>query len=232
MREIALDTETTGLDPNSGHRVVEIGAVEMINHVRTGNHFHVYLNPERDMPREAEQVHGLSVEFLKDKPLFAQIADSFLEFLQDSPLIIHNAQFDMKFINAELQRVKKISLPMDRAHDTVLMARQKFPGQPASLDSLCKRFGIDLSARTKHGALLDAELLAEVYLELRGGRQSLLVLETVTVQTEISVSTEKVRSVLPARQFSPSSDELRAHQQMLTRIKQALWLSLSEAETA
>lgn len=227
MREIALDTETTGLDPYSGHRIVEIGAVELFNHVRTGNHFHVYLNPERDMPREAEQVHGLSLDFLRDKPLFHAIADAFLEFIQDSPLVIHNAAFDMKFLNAELERVKKPILPMARSLDTVLLARQKFPGMPASLDSLCKRFQIDLSARTRHGALLDAELLAEVYLELRGGRQSALGLEVVTDEIEIlSVSTTTI--TLPMRHFPPSPDEMQAHMTMLTRIKESLWLQLDK----
>ncbi len=174
MREIVLDTETTGLDPFSGHRIVEIGCIELINHVRTGNYFHTYLNPERDMPREAEAVHGLSIEFLKDKPKFAEIAGSFLEFIGNDPLVIHNAAFDMKFINAELAVAKRPEVDFARAIDTVLMARQKFPGQPASLDALCKRFSIDLSARTKHGALLDSELLSDVYLELLGGRQSSL----------------------------------------------------------
>ena len=172
MREIVLDTETTGLDPFSGHRIVEIGCVEMIGHIRTGNHFHSYLNPERDMPMEAQNIHGLSAEFLKDKPLFKTIARSFLEFIGDDPLIIHNAAFDLKFLNAELDRNGLPLIAMERAIDTVLMARQKFPGSPANLDALCKRFNIDTSARTKHGALLDAELLADVYLEFKGGPPS------------------------------------------------------------
>ncbi|MFM9891076.1 MAG: DNA polymerase III subunit epsilon, partial [Rickettsiales bacterium] len=171
MREICLDTETTGLDPFSGHRIVEIGAVEMINQVRTGNHFHVYLNPERDMPREAENIHGLSISFLSDKPKFREVARSFLEFIGDDKLVIHNAAFDLKFLNAELDVARLPTIDAARATDTVLIARKKFPGSPANLDALCKRFSIDTSARTKHGALLDAELLAEVYLELRGGRQ-------------------------------------------------------------
>jgi DNA polymerase III subunit epsilon len=165
MREIALDTETTGLDPSSGHRVVEIGCVELMGHVRTGNHFHTYLNPERDMPREAENIHGLSSTFLADKPLFKTIARAFLEFIGDDPLIIHNAAFDLKFLNAELNALDLPLIEFARATDTVLIARRMFPGSPANLDALCKRFNIDTSARTKHGALLDAELLADVYLE-------------------------------------------------------------------
>lgn len=223
MREIALDTETTGLDPNSGHRIVEIGAVEMVNHVRTGSHFHVYLNPERDMPKEAEQVHGLSIDFLRDKPLFSDVAASFVEFLQDSPLVIHNAQFDMKFINAELERLKHQLLPMERTLDTVLMARQKYPGQPANLDALCKRFGIDLSARSKHGALLDAELLADVYLELRGGRQSMLGLESATTAVSHDTQHAVQRQTIPPREFPPSPQEKRAHQQMVQAINDPIW---------
>jgi DNA polymerase III subunit epsilon len=171
MREIALDTETTGLDPSSGHRVVEIGCVELMGHVRTGNHFHTYLNPERDMPREAENIHGLSSTFLADKPLFKTIARAFLEFIGDDPLIIHNAAFDLKFLNAELNALDLPLIEFARATDTVLIARRMFPGSPANLDALCKRFNIDTSARTKHGALLDAELLADVYLELKGGKR-------------------------------------------------------------
>lgn len=223
MREIALDTETTGLDPHSGHRIVEIGAVEMINHVRTGNHFHVYLNPERDMPKEAEQVHGLSIEFLQDKPLFHTVADAFVEFLQDSPLVIHNAAFDMKFINAELERVKRTKLPMDRTIDTVIMARKKYPGMPANLDSLCKRFQIDLSARTKHGALLDAELLAEVYLELKGGRQSALGLEAKVEPVQQQL-VEAAKPTIVQRRFPPHQDEITAHESMIRQIKDSLWL--------
>jgi DNA polymerase-3 subunit epsilon len=224
MREIVLDTETTGLDPFSGHRVVEIGCVELINHVRTGNYFHTYLNPERDMPREAENVHGLSEAFLKDKPRFAEVAGSFLEFIADSTLVIHNAAFDMKFLNAELSVAKRHTIPMERAIDTVLMARQKFPGQPASLDALCKRFSIDLTARTKHGALLDAELLADVYLELLGGRQSTLglVAESATQGTDCALSFTG-HTDIPERHFPPSLDELAAHATMLEKIKNPVW---------
>ncbi|MFD1341203.1 DNA polymerase III subunit epsilon [Litorisediminicola beolgyonensis] len=171
MREIVLDTETTGFEPETGDRLVEIGAVELWNHVATGNTYHQYINPERSMPEEAFKVHGLGDEFLRDKPLFRDVADAFLEFIGDAKLVIHNAAFDMKFLNAELGWVRRPLIPMDRAIDTVAMARKKFPGSPASLDALCRRFGIDNSARTLHGALLDSEILAEVYLELIGGKQ-------------------------------------------------------------
>ena len=171
MREIVLDTETTGLDPGTGDKIVEIGAVELWNHLPTGKTFHKYLNPERNMPEEAQAVHGLTEDFLRDKPLFSQIVDDFLRLIKDSKLIIHNASFDMKFINAELELAKKSKLSGDIAIDTLSIARKKFPGSPASLDALCRRFNIDNSARTLHGALLDSEILAEVYLELIGGRQ-------------------------------------------------------------
>lgn len=224
MREIVLDTETTGLDPFSGHRIVEIGCIELINHVRTGNYFHTYLNPERDMPREAEAVHGLSIEFLKDKPKFSHIAGSFLEFIGSDPLVIHNAAFDMKFINAELAVAKRPEVDFARAIDTVLIARQKFPGQPASLDALCKRFSIDLSARTKHGALLDSELLADVYLELLGGRQSSLglVADAVSAKSDATIAFTG-HTDIPQRSFPPSLDELAAHSAMLEKIKSPLW---------
>lgn len=172
MREIVLDTETTGFEPAEGHRIVEIGAIELMNHMPTGRTYHQYINPERAMPKEAFEVHGLGDDFLRDKPLFAQVGQAFLDFIGgDSRLVIHNASFDMKFLNAELGWANLPALPMDRALDTVTVARRKFPGSPASLDALCRRFGIDNSAREKHGALLDSELLAEVYLELIGGRQ-------------------------------------------------------------
>jgi DNA polymerase III subunit epsilon len=172
MREIVLDTETTGFEPAEGHRIVEIGAVELFNHIPTDKTFHVYLNPDRTMPPEAFQVHGLGDDFLRDKPRFADVAQSFLDFIgTDARLVIHNAAFDMKFLNAELSRAGHAPLGAERALDTVAMARRKFPGSPASLDALCRRFGVDNSAREKHGALLDSEILAEVYLELIGGRQ-------------------------------------------------------------
>jgi DNA polymerase-3 subunit epsilon len=171
MREIVLDTETTGLDPVSGDRIVEIGCVELIDHFPTGAEFHAYLNPERDMPAEAEKVHGLSAAFLADKPVFSAVVEDFLAFIGDAPLVIHNAGFDMKFLNAELARIGRAVLPDGRAIDTLTMARTKFPGARVSLDELCKRFSIDATSRTKHGALIDADLLAQVYLELLGGRQ-------------------------------------------------------------
>ena len=171
MREIVLDTETTGFEPEQGDRIVEIGAVELFNHVPTGRTYHQYINPQRAMPQEAFEVHGLGDEFLRDKPLFADIVEAFLDFLGDAKLVIHNASFDMKFINAELSWVKRPAIPFDRAVDTLAIARRRFPGSPASLDALCRRFGIDNSARTLHGALLDSEILAEVYLELIGGKQ-------------------------------------------------------------
>ena len=228
MREIALDTETTGLDPYSGHRIVEIGCVELVHHVRTDRHFHVYINPERAMPPEAEQVHGLSSEFLKDKPVFADIAAAFWEFIGDDPLVIHNASFDLKFLNYELEKLGYPKLPPSRATDTVLMARQKFPGQPANLDALCKRFEIDLSRRVKHGALLDAELLSEVYLELRGGRQAGLELASRAQLQQRAAENADLPSKLEARQFPPSAEELLRHQALLDKMKAPLWRELEE----
>ena len=171
MREIVLDTETTGFEPADGDRIVEIGAVELINHMPTGRTYHQYINPERTMPEGAFEVHGLGDDFLRDKPVFKNIAQAFVDFIQDSRLVIHNASFDMKFLNAELKWAGMKELPMDQSLDTLAIARKKFPGSPASLDALCRRFGVDNSAREKHGALLDSEILAEVYLELIGGRQ-------------------------------------------------------------
>ena len=226
MRAIVLDTETTGLDPFSGHRIVEIGCVETIGHVPTGNHFHTYLNPERDMPKEAENVHGLSAEFLKDKPLFKIVARAFLEFIGDSPLVIHNAAFDLKFLNAELDQIGMPQIDPARAIDTVLIARKRFPGSPANLDALCKRFNIDLSARTKHGALLDAELLADVYLELMGGRQASLAVDIHAPSTQAASEATLVftgHTDIAQRDFPPSAEELAAHKTMLQKIKQSLW---------
>jgi len=171
MREIVFDTETTGFEPGDGHRIVEIGLVELVDHFPTGNELQFYLNPERDVPIESERVHGLSASFLADKALFADVADEFLAFIGDSPLVIHNASFDIKFINAELARVNRAPIPLARAIDTIDIAKRKFPGARYSLDELCKRFSIDLTARSKHGALLDCQLTAQVYLELIGGRQ-------------------------------------------------------------
>lgn len=174
MREIVFDTETTGLEPGEGHRIVEIGCVELFEHVPTGRSFQCYLNPERPVPQESQRVHGLSDAFLADKPLFSAIAEELLAFLEDAPLVIHNAPFDLKFINAELRRTERPAIPAARAICTLEMAKAKFPGARHSLDELCRRFGVDLSARAKHGALLDAELTARVYLELVGGRQTRL----------------------------------------------------------
>ncbi len=172
MREIVLDTETTGFDPAAGDRIVEIGCVELVNHLPTGNTFHRYINPERDMPEGAFAVHGLSEEFLRGHPVFAEHVEDFLAFIGEARLVIHNAEFDMKFLNAELARLGRPALDMRRVVDTLALARSRFPGAQASLDALCRRFGVDRSARTLHGALLDSQLLAEVYLELRGGRQA------------------------------------------------------------
>ncbi len=181
MREIVFDTETTGLDPLQGHRLVEIGCIELLNRIPTGNNFHRYLNPERDMPSEAFAVHGLSADFLKSHPLFAAVADEFIDFIGDAPLIAHNAFFDLGFINAELNRLQRQLIGRERIVDTLLLARRKHPGGQNKLDDLCARYRIDNSRRTKHGALLDAELLAEVYIELIGARQALLGLTNVSV---------------------------------------------------
>jgi DNA polymerase-3 subunit epsilon len=180
MREIVLDTETTGLDPLRGDRLVEVGCVELFNRMPTGQSFHRYMNPERDMPAEAFAVHGLSTEFLASKPLFTEVVEEFLAFIGDAPLVIHNASFDISFINAELDRIKRVAIPRDRLVDTLLLARRKHPGVSNRLDDLCSRYAIDNSRRTKHGALLDAELLAEVYIDLIGARQSQLILASET----------------------------------------------------
>jgi DNA polymerase-3 subunit epsilon len=183
MREVVLDTETTGTDVGAGDRIVEIGAVELINHIPTGRSFHAYVNPQRSMPQGAFAVHGLSDAFLADKPRFAAVAGEFEEFIEDSRLVIHNAAFDIAFLNAELGRIGRPALGMGRVLDTLTMARRKHPGAPASLDALCARYGIDNSRRTKHGALLDAEILAEVYIELIGGKQADLGLAIVRPET-------------------------------------------------
>lgn len=203
MREIVLDTETTGLDPVEGHRIVEIGAVELWNHLPTGQTFHHYVNPERDMPDEAFGVHGIGPDLLRaprapepgevtlrDKPVFAQIGAAFLDFVGDARLVIHNAAFDLRFLNAELHLLGLPQLPPDHATDTLAMARQRFPGSPATLDALCRRFAIDTSARDRHGALLDAEILAEVYLELIGGRQPGLVLGASALAARTGTETQ------------------------------------------
>lgn len=226
MREIVLDTETTGFKANEGDRLVEIGCLELINHIPTGQHFHVYINPERAMPEDAFKVHGLSDEFLKDKPLFAAVAKDFCDFIGEDPLVIHNASFDIGFLNAELARLTGFPhIAMERAIDTVRLARMKFPGAQVNLDALCRRFNIDNSARTKHGALLDAELLAEVYLELIGGRQQGLGLAGVDAGGQTMSTTPMQRG--PARVPRPhaaSEEELAAHAAFIGKLKDALWL--------
>lgn len=194
MREIVLDTETTGLDPNDGHRIIEIGCVELFDHVPTGRTYQCYLNPERDIPIESQRVHGITEEFVADKPLFAHVVDELLEFLGDAPLVIHNAGFDLKFLNAEFSKLARPAILYDRAIDTIDIAKAKFPGARYSLDELCRRFSIDLASRSKHGALLDSSLLAQVYLELIGGRQTKLML----APTDIAIAASDIAQQ-PAR---------------------------------
>jgi DNA polymerase-3 subunit epsilon len=222
MREIALDTETTGFDPSSGDRIVEIGCVELDNFMATGRVFHVYVNPERDMPEAAFKVHGLSEEFLQKHPVISKVMDEFLEFIGDSNLVIHNAEFDMKFINAELIRMKRMPLSMKRTVDTVALARRMFPGAQANLDALCRRFEIDNSAREKHGALLDAELLAEVYLELRGGRQTGFSLGANNTSESANFRKSVVREPRP---HLASEEELAAHAEFLEKLSDPIWNS-------
>ena len=230
MREIVLDTETTGFDPETGDRLVEIGAVELNGHIPTGRTFHQYINPERDVPQEAVEIHGLTFDFLRDKPVFSRIAEDFLSFIGDAKLVIHNAAFDMKFLNAELRWLGRPQIPWERAIDTLDMARRKFPGSPASLDALCRRFGIDNSARTLHGALLDSEILAEVYLELIGGRQPGLVLADASTATasgdRTSTSVTRTRpQALPPRL---SDAEKEAHAAFVRDMGEtALWSKFS-----
>ncbi len=225
MREIVLDTETTGFDPETGDRIVEIGAVELERHVPTGRTYHQYINPERSMPKEAFEVHGLGDDFLSDKPKFAEVGQAFVDFIGDAKLVIHNAAFDMKFLNAELGWMGMARLPYERAIDTLEIAKRKFPGSPASLDALCRRFNIDNSARTLHGALLDSEILAEVYLELIGGRQPGLVLssnQAVTIGEDGDSWTAPKRSKsLPQR---ISAAEKAAHDAFVEKLgENALW---------
>ena len=235
MREIVLDTETTGFEPSEGHRIVEIGAIELINHMPTGRTYHQYLNPDRPMPTAAFEVHGLGDDFLRDKPRFAACAPAFLAFIGSDRLVIHNAAFDMKFLNAELQKAGHPPLPMAQALDTVAMARAKFPGSPASLDALCRRFGVDNSKREKHGALLDSEILAEVYLELLGGRQPDLVMEPASRQggsQNPGVGAEAVwrpkprATPLPAR---TTKAEAEAHAAMVEKMgEKAVWSRIGQ----
>ena len=224
MREIVLDTETTGLDPMSGHRIVEVGCVELINHMATDNTYWQYINPECEMPAEAHAIHGLTTAFLSDKPIFANIAESLLEFIGDAPLVIHNAKFDIGFINAELVRADILPLEMTRAIDTVQLARRKFPGAPVSLDALCRRFHVDNSDRKLHGALKDAHLLACVYLELVGGRQPNLELTEEATKTELSHDKRK-QPVRQPRPHAATTEELEAHEGFMKQLLDPIWKS-------
>ena len=230
MREIILDTETTGLSPQDGHRIVEIGALEMINHVPTGKTFHIYINPEREIEADAMAVHGITNERVANEPVFAEIADDFINFIGDAKLVIHNAPFDMGFINAELAKCGREVLPNDRAIDTLVMARRKFPGGQASLDALCRKFGIDNSHRDLHGAMIDTDLLADVYIELLGGKQpglSLTAEEQASATLETTTATPQAgKQHRPARAFPPSADEIKAHQDFVDGLKDPLWKSL------
>jgi DNA polymerase III subunit epsilon len=224
MREIVLDTETTGLDPLDGHRLVEIGCVELINGIPSGLTFHAYFNPERGMPAEAFAVHGLSDEFLKDKHFFAEMADEFLAFLGDAPLVIHNAAFDHGFLNAELDRVGRPPIARDRLIDTLMIARRKHPGGSNRLDDLCIRYAIDHSRRTKHGALLDAELLAEVYVELIGARQAQLGLSQAATPAQVSGEPIIVRERLVPLVTTVTAEERAAHRQFVVTLgENAIW---------
>ena len=226
MREVVVDTETTGLDPGAGDRIVEVGCIELVNHIPTGRDYQAYINPERAMPTAAFEVHGLSDEFLAGKPRFAEIADDFLGFLGDDKLVIHNAGFDLGFINAELERLGRPPLGAARAIDTVTLARRKFPGAPASLDALCRRFAIDASARERHGALLDAGLLADVYLALIGGRQPGLSLAAGPGNGPAAVDSAAPATAAPARAprpHAPSDEEVAAHAAFVDTLKEPLW---------
>ena len=229
-REIVLDTETTGLSPQQGDRLVEIGCVELINHIPSGRHYHVYINPQRSMPEEAFRVHGLSEEFMADKPVFAAVADDFREFVGDATLVIHNAPFDMGFLNAELEKAGQGPLAND-VIDTVMLARQKHPGARVSLDALCKHYGIDNSRRTLHGALLDSEILAEVYLELLGGKQvSLALIAEAGLTGAEAIATRAVAAQRPTPLPSRlTAQEAEAHARLVTRMgESAIWAQYGE----
>ena len=221
MREVVLDTETTGLEPAHGHRVVEVGAVELVNHIPSGKSFQRYLDPERDMPEDAERVHGLTRAFLAGHRRFAEEADALLAFIGDAKLVMHNASFDLGFLNAELERIGKPPIPPARTLDTLALARRKYPGAPASLDALCKRFGIDRSAREKHGALLDAALLTEVYLELTGGRQPALGLQRAAPPD--AAGTPRAARARTPRPHAPSEAEATAHAAFVATLKDPIW---------
>lgn len=221
MREVVLDTETTGLDPEAGHRLVEVAGLELLNHVPTGRQIQQYINPERDMPEEAYRIHGLSADFLAGHPVFPEIAQTLLDFIGEARLVIHNASFDLKFLNAELDRAGLAPISAERATDTVALARRRFPGAQVSLDALCRRFEIDNSARTLHGALLDCELLAEVYLELRGGRQPGFDLTADAVSARQAATGQ--RPIRPARPHAPSRDECAAHDAFIAGMESPIW---------
>ena len=223
MREVVLDTETTGIDPGAGHRIVEIGAVELINHIPSGRRFQRYLNPERDMPQDAERVHGLTRDFLAKHRRFAEEADDVLAFIGEAKLVMHNAPFDLGFLNAELERIRRSPIPVERTVDTLTIARRKYPGAPASLDALCRRFGIDRSMREKHGALLDAELLTEVYLELTGGRQPGLELQRAVPPANAAPTPAVDRAARPPRPQAPTEAEAAAHAAFVATLKDPIW---------
>jgi DNA polymerase-3 subunit epsilon len=226
MREICLDTETTGLDPKDGHKIIEIACIEMIDKIRTGEVFHTYINPRRDVPQEAFRIHGISTESLQDKPIFDHIAQKFLDFIKGGKLVIHNASFDMKFLNHELRAIGLEAIDASNVIDSLSLARKKFPGSPASLDALCKRFNIDISHRTKHGALLDTELLCDVYVELMGGAQSGMAFDGGKKEEKLE---EKIvetiaRTTLPKRDFPVSEADLEKHKEFITKnFKTNLW---------
>ncbi|WP_369800031.1 DNA polymerase III subunit epsilon [Wolbachia endosymbiont of Ctenocephalides felis wCfeT] len=222
MREIVLDTETTGLDITSGHRVIEIGCVELINRISTGKVFHRYLNPKRDVPYHSFKIHGISEKFLKDKPLFSEVAREFLEFISDDILVIHNAEFDVKFLNMELGMLNLEQISPDRVLDTLPLARKKFIGSPASLNALCKRFDISLEDRELHGALIDAQLLAKVYVELTGGLQTFLFDNDNDQDGTSTLVQHKARN-LTRREHAPSDDEIDEHRKLLEKINNPLW---------
>ena len=226
MREIVFDTETTGLDPLQGHRLIEIGCIELVNRFPSGRVFHRYLNPERDVPAEAYAVHGLSNDFLRDKPFFSEVADDLIAFIDDASLVAHNALFDLSFLNAELDRCAKATIARDRLVDTLMLARRRHPAGPNSLDHLCARYGVDNSRRTKHGALLDAELLAEVYIELIGGRQASLILVDTSRATAMAASGAPIMLRRP-EPIAPrlTDDERQAHALFVANLgEKAIWL--------
>ncbi|MGL9682142.1 MAG: DNA polymerase III subunit epsilon [Wolbachia sp.] len=222
LREIVLDIETTGLDIESGHRIIEIGCVELINRIQTGKIFHQYLNPERDVPYHSFKIHGISEEFLEDKPLFSDVALEFLDFVSNDVLIIHNAEFDVKFLNMELGKFGAGLISSDRVLDTLIFARKKFAGSPASLNALCKRFDISLEDRELHGALIDAQLLAKVYVELTGGLQTFLFDNQCEQDNNSTFIKRKIRNLV-RREHSPSNEEIHEHKKLLGTINNPLW---------